>query len=61
MVQSVFATDSPHPTVLGVLQYGQLSRQPRQLPTTQATQFNDSEVRMQDDAHTQLKVNIGCL
>ncbi|PRW33210.1 multicopper oxidase [Chlorella sorokiniana] len=34
MEQFVFATDAQYPLVLGVLQYGELTAQPRQLPTT---------------------------
>lgn len=44
MIQSVFASDSPDPTVLGVLQYGRRTSRPRRLPTTQPTELKLSEV-----------------
>ncbi|KAL4427900.1 hypothetical protein ABPG75_001989 [Micractinium tetrahymenae] len=44
MIQSVFATDSPDPTVLGILQYGKRTARPRRLPDTQPAKFQQSEV-----------------
>lgn len=46
-LQSVFASDSPDPTVLGVLQYGRRTSRPRRLPTTQPTELKLSEVGRQ--------------
>lgn len=43
-VQSVFATDAQYPLVLGVLQYGQQTDKPRQLPTTQPDAVDPGQV-----------------
>lgn len=44
MIQSVFASPSPDPTVLGVLQYGKRTARPRRLPDTQPAELPPSEV-----------------